>query len=65
MKERVLEDRKRVEIDKGKGVKYVVMERNLTFGGEHTMQYPDDLLLNCTLESCVVLLTNITPVNLI
>ena len=39
------------------------MERDLTLGGEHTMQCADDVLLSCTLETCMVLLTNVTPIN--
>ena len=30
-------------------------ERNLTLGGEHAIQYADDVLLSCTLEICMVL----------
>ena len=39
------------------------MERDLTLGGEHTMQCADDVLLSCTLETCMVLLINVTPIN--
>lgn len=28
--------------------KYMVTEGDLTLGGEHIMQYTDDVLLNCT-----------------
>lgn len=31
----------------------------------HTMQYTCDVLLNCTLEAYVLLLTSVTPINLI
>ena len=41
----------------------MVAERDLTLGGEHTMWYADDTLQNCTLETCMVLLTNVTPIN--
>ena len=41
----------------------MVMEGNLTLGSEHTMQYTDDVLLNCALET--ILLTNVIPINLI
>lgn len=34
---------------KGKEAKYMVRERNLTFGGEHTIQYTYNELLNCLL----------------
>ena len=29
----------------------MVMERDLTWGGEHTIQYTDDVLQNCTPET--------------
>lgn len=35
--------------------------KRLDFGGEHTMQCADDVSLNCTLETCMVLLTNYRP----
>ena len=50
----------RREVDKGKGVKYAVMVGNLTLGGEHTMQDTDDVLLNGTLETYIILLTTVT-----
>ena len=31
----------------------------------HTLQYADDVLQNCTLETYTMLLTNVTPINLI
>ena len=34
-------------------------EKGLTLAGE----YSDDVLLSCTLETCLVLLTNVTPIN--
>ena len=40
----------------------MVTEWDLTLGGEHTMQYSDDVLQNSTLESYIIL-TNVTPVN--
>ena len=40
------------------------MERHLTQGGEHTMQYTDDVLQNCALKTCMILLTNAIPQNL-
>lgn len=36
--------------EKGKGVKYMVMEADLTLGGEHIVQYVDDVLLNFHLK---------------
>ena len=41
------------------------MEGDLTLGGEHTMQYTDGVLQNCTLKTYMILLTNITLINLI
>ena len=41
----------------------MVMEGDLTCGGEHTIQYTDDVLQNCTLETCTILLTNVTSIN--
>ena len=32
-------------------------------GGEHTIQYTDDVLQNCTPETYIMLLTNDTPIN--
>ena len=40
----------------------MVMEGDLTWGGEHTIQYTDDVLQNCTLETNIILLTKVTPV---
>ena len=39
------------------------MEGDLTLGGEHTTQYTDDVLWKCTPETCIILLTNVTPIN--
>ena len=48
-----------------KGAKYMVMEDDLTLGGGHTMQYTDHVSQKCALELYIILLTNITPINLI
>ena len=40
------------------------MEDDLTLGGRHTMQYTDDVLQNSTVETYVILLTNVNPINL-
>lgn len=37
------------------------MERVFALGDD-MMQYADDVLLSCTLETCMVLLTNIPPI---
>lgn len=41
----------------------MVMESDLTLGGKHTIQFTEDLLLNCTVETYVILLTKVTPIN--
>ena len=40
-------------------------EGDLTLGGEHTTQYTDNVLQNSTPETCVIVSTNVTPVNTI
>ena len=39
--------------------------RRLDLGGKHTIQYTDDMLSNCTPHTYIILLTSITPINLI
>ena len=39
------------------------MERDMTWGGKHTIHYTDDVLQNRTPETYVILLTNVTPIN--
>ena len=39
------------------------METDLTSGDQHTMQDADDVLLSCTLETHVVLLKSVIPIN--
>ena len=41
----------------------MVMEGDLTLGGEHTIQYTDDVLQNCTFETYIISLTNVTTIN--
>lgn len=41
-----------------------MMEGNLALGGEHTMEYTYDVLLDCTLETYKIL-TNVTLINVI
>ena len=43
----------------------MVMKKDLTLGGGHTIPYTDDASQNCTLETYIILLTNVTPINLI
>ena len=42
-------------------------ERAVSLGGEHRMQHEDDVLfielLNCTTETCMVLLSNVIEIN--
>ena len=40
----------------------MVMEGDLTWGGEHTIQYTDIVLQNCVPETYILLLANVTPV---
>ena len=40
------------------------MEGDLPWGGEHTIQYTDNVLQKCTLETYIILLTNVTLINL-
>ena len=35
----------------------------MTWSGEHTLQYTDDVLQNCTTENYIILLTNSIPTN--
>ena len=39
----------------------MVMERNITWGGKHTIQYTDDVLQIYTSEAYIILLTNVMP----
>ena len=34
---------------------------DLTWGGEHTIQCTDGVLWNCTPETCIILLTILSP----
>ena len=38
------------------------MEGDLTWGGEHILQYTDDVLWNCIPKTYIILLTNVTPI---
>ena len=37
----------------------MVMEGVLTQGGEHTIQYTDEVLSNCTVETYIILLISV------
>ena len=39
------------------------MEGDLIWGDERTVQYTDNVLQNCTPETYIILLTNVTPIN--
>ena len=41
----------------------MVKEGDLAQGGEQTVQYTDDVVQNCTSETYIILLTNVTPIN--
>ena len=41
----------------------MVMEGDLTWDGEHTIQFTDDVLQTRTPEPYVILLTKVTPTN--
>ena len=43
----------------------MVTEEDLIWGCGHTVQYTDDTSQNRTLETHMILLTNVTPINLI
>ena len=43
----------------------MVVEDDLTLGGRHTMQYAGHVPQMCTLESYIITLTNVNPINLI
>ena len=58
-------ERRGVGVVEGNGVKYTVWEGDLTLGGEHTTHCTAHVSQNCTLETYVVLLTKVTPMNLI
>ena len=39
----------------------MVMDEVQTQGGEHTTQCTDDVFQNCASETCIILLTSVTP----
>lgn len=39
------------------------MKGGLALGSEHTIQYVDAVLQNCTPENCIILLTNFNSIN--
>ena len=43
----------------------MVTEDDVTLGAGHTIQYADHVSQKCTLETYIILLTHVTPLNLI
>lgn len=43
----------------------MVMDRDLSWGGEHTVLCTDDVWWSCALETYIILLTGVTPMHLI
>ena len=41
----------------------MLVERDLSLDGEYTIQYTDNVLQNCTFETYIILLTNVTSIN--
>ena len=41
----------------------MVIDEDLTWGGEHTIQCTDGVLWNCAPETCIILLTSVTSIN--
>ena len=41
----------------------MVMEGDLTWGGEHTIQHTDDVFQKYTSKTYVTVLTNVSPIN--
>ena len=41
----------------------MVIEGDLTYGSEHTIQYSHDVLWNYAPETYIILLTNVTPIH--
>ena len=42
-------------VAKGKGGQIYDDRRRFDLGGKHTTQYTDDILQNCTIETCITL----------
>ena len=41
----------------------MVMDRDLSWGGEHTVLCTDDVWWSCALETYIILLTGVIPIN--
>ena len=53
------------QVEVGKGWGEMEVEKEFAWGRRCTMQCADDVSLSCTLETCMILYTNVTPINLI
>ena len=42
---------------------HTIKPTKVTWGGEHTIKYTDNVLQNCTHETYIILLTNIISTN--
>ena len=51
----------RGDVEEGEGG-IEAMDRDLTWDGEQTIQCTDDVL-NCAPETCIILLTSVTPIS--
>ena len=51
--------------EKGKGGQTCGYRSRSNFGSGHKIQYTDNALQNCMSEIYIILLTNVTPINLI
>lgn len=49
---------------KGAKYQYLLME-DLLLGGRHTIQYTEDVPQNRLLETYIILLSHVTPINLL
>ena len=52
---------KDVGVGRVKEAEYLVTEDNLTLDGRHTMQHTERVSQKCTLETYMILLTNVDP----
>ena len=53
------------EVEESKGGINKWWWKETTWCGEYTIQYTSNVLWNCTPETYAILLTNVTPINLI
>ena len=60
-----LPERRRLGEAKGKGVKCMAAEEDVTLGGGHRVQHTDHVSQRRALETYTILLTDVTPVDLV